>query len=93
MALHIEFFGVARLRTGCASCSVELGDGTTLGDLLAALAGRFPDLARDCFDRVTDGFQLKSAYTMNLNGRFVRDASHSVADGDEVLLLATDAGG
>ena len=89
--IHVEFYGVARLRAGCPS--VDLGDCTTLGDLLSKLAERFPDLADECLLAGEAGYQLRPAYTINLNDRFVRDASHPLAAGDEVLLLATDAGG
>ena len=97
MAVRIEFYGVARLRAGCALCEVEFSsDSGTLGELLVVLASRFPLLARECFDQVAEGggqFRLKSAYTVNLNSRFVREPGQSIRDGDEVLLLATDAGG
>jgi len=87
MAIHVELFGIPRERAGVGAAEVA---GRTLGDVLTALAARFPRLAGECIcdARLVDG------YTANVNGqRFVVDPATPLADGDAVLLLSADAGG
>lgn len=87
MAIRVELFGVPRQRAGVSEAEVA---GRTLGDVLAALAARFPRLAGEC---ICDA-RLAAGYTANVNGqRFVVDPATPLADGDAVLLLAADAGG
>jgi molybdopterin-guanine dinucleotide biosynthesis protein A len=82
-----EFFGVARLRAGVGSASV---DATTLGAALVELAKCCPSL----IGPVLNGEALHSAYTLNLNGeRFVNDPRTLLSDGDRLLLLSVDVGG
>jgi molybdopterin converting factor small subunit len=87
MQVTVEFFGIPRERAGIARTSAQ---GDCLGDVLAELADRYPDLARSCID----GRELRSGYTANLGGdRFVTSAETPLKDGDSVLLLSVDAGG
>jgi molybdopterin converting factor small subunit len=84
--MHVEFFGIPRERAGVSELEV---DATTLGELLHALAARFPDL-RPLVTR--DG--LDSSVAANLNGDlFVRDLETRLDTNDHVLLLSADAGG
>ena len=84
--MHVEFFGIPRERAGVSELEV---DARTLGELLDALAARFPEL-RQLITR--DG--LDSSVTANLNGDlFVRDRTTLLAENDHVLLLSADAGG
>jgi molybdopterin converting factor small subunit len=84
--MHVEFFGIPRERAGVSELEV---DARTLGELLDALAARFPEL-RQLITR--DG--LDSSVAANLNGDlFVRDRTMLLAENDHVLLLSADAGG
>jgi len=87
MPVSVELFGIARARAGVAQAVAE---GRCLGDVLAALAVRFPELAETCLD----GRQLRREFTANLNGRqFVTAPETPLQEGDTVLLLSVDAGG
>ena len=84
--MHVEFFGIPRERAGVSELDI---DAATLGELLKALADRFPGLRQ----LVTpDG--LDASVTINLNGDlFVNDPKTLLAEDDNVLLLSADAGG
>ncbi len=87
MPIEVEFYGIPRLRAGIEKTTAQ---GTCLGDVLADLAGQFPELADECID----GRQLRPGYTANLRGeRFVTDASTRLNDGDSLMILTLDAGG
>ncbi len=76
-----------RARAGVATTTAA---GDCLGDVLADLAARFPDLATTCID----GRQLRPGFTANLDGqRFITDPDTRLEDGDRLLLLSLDAGG
>jgi molybdopterin converting factor small subunit len=84
--MHVEFFGIPRERAGVSALEV---DARTLGELLEALAARFPELRQLI---TPDG--LDSSVAANLNGDlFVRDRTTRLAENDHVLLLSADAGG
>ncbi len=87
MLIQVEFFGIPRARAGVEKVQAS---GDCLGDVLADLAVRFPDLAETCIeDR-----HLRAGYTANLRGeRFVTDPETQLSDGDTLLLLNLDAGG
>lgn len=91
MKVHVEFFGVPRLRTGCRNTEIELLESENrLGDLLQHLAILFPDLARDCIDRD----HLRDGYMASLSGNcFVRDPQTVLPANTSVMILASDAGG
>ena len=87
--IHIELYGVPRLRAGTARLTVE---GTSVAEALDALAHACPALA----DHVIrpEGGGLHAAYRLSLNGdRFISDPATPLADGDTLLLLAADVGG
>lgn len=64
--------------------------GNDLGDVLADLAARFPQLAQSCID----GRTLRAGFIANLGAeRFVTSPDTPLADGDTILLLSLDAGG
>lgn len=90
MAIRVEFFGIARQRTGVASVELPLPTPATLGDCLADLGRRFPSFAADCVDRQ----RLKPSFAANIGGqRFVSSADSTLSDGDTLLILSADAGG
>ena len=85
--VRVEFFGLARSRSGVETVDLEAA---TLADVIILLTGRFPALAETCF---SDG-TISSHWLVSLNGRdFTRDNSTRLADGDVLLLLSADAGG
>lgn len=87
MQVAVELFGIARARAGVAKTTSA---GQSLGDVLADLANRFPQLAETCIA----GRGLKPGFTANLSGqRFVTDQTTLLAEGDTVLLMNLDAGG
>jgi molybdopterin converting factor small subunit len=84
--MHVELLGLPRERAGVAELEMEAD---TLGQLLAALAARFPGLSE--FIAVD---RLKPAFSANLNGdRFISDPDTRLTQSDAVLILSADAGG
>ncbi len=87
MSVTVELFGIPHRRAGVAATTAE---GSRLGDVLADLARRFPDLAASCLDCG----RLRPGYLASLNGgRFVTDPDTAVDPGDCLLILSADAGG
>ncbi len=87
MLIEVEFFGIPRARAGVEKTTAS---GECLGDVLADLAAKFPDLADACID----DRHLRPGYTANLGGeRFVTDPETTFGEGDTLLLLNLDAGG
>ena len=84
--MRVEFFGLPRQRAGISELEVEA---ETLGQVLEALALRFPSLRE--FIQMN---RLHPALTASLNGdRFVHDPRTRLAKNDCVLILSADAGG
>ena len=87
--IHIELYGVPRLRAGMARLTVE---GACVAEALDALARACPALANHII--VPEGRGVHPAYRLSVNGdRFVSDPATPLADGDTLLLLAADVGG
>jgi molybdopterin converting factor small subunit len=84
--MYVEFLGIPRERAGVAGVEMQA---ETLGDVLDALAGRFPALAGLVGDRA-----MHPSVAASLNGdRFVRDPRTRIAAGDHLLILSADVGG
>jgi len=84
--MHVEFLGIPRERAGVPDLDVEAD---TLGQLLRALAERFPDLR----ELLANG-ELHPSIVANLNGDdFVSDPRQELAAGDHLLILSADVGG
>jgi molybdopterin converting factor small subunit len=89
--VHIELYGVPRLRAGTAQLAVE---GRSVGEALGALAHACPALAGTVLQTQGGLGHIHRAYRLSLNGeRFVTDSTTSLAEGDTLLLLAADVGG
>ena len=87
MQVMVELFGIPRARAGIES---TVAIGSNLGDVLADLASRFPQLAETCID----GRELRAGYIANLRAeQFVTSADTPLSEGDTLLLLSLDAGG
>ena len=84
--MRVELLGVPRERAGVAELEMQAD---TLGQLLAALALRFPSLG----ELISAG-RLQPSVVANLNGdRFVSDPGTQLGKDDCVLILSADAGG
>ena len=84
--MYVEFLGIPRERAGISELEIEAD---TLGQLLGALAARFPKLG----ELITAG-SLHPSLSANLNGdAFVRDPDTRLVGGDRLLILSADVGG
>ena len=85
-------FGLPREITALREVEVELKDGASLGDVIAALRHEIPSLEgpviRDGEDRLVE------FYKFNVNGRFhFDDMDFQLKSGDRVALLTPATGG
>ncbi len=86
--VHVELFGVPRLRAGVSRLAVEAAD---IGAALRAISRACPALLGSV---LTGEGSLQPAYTLNINGqRFTTDPATPLQDGDSLILLAVDVGG
>jgi molybdopterin converting factor small subunit len=84
--MRVELLGIPRERAGVAELELQAD---TLGQLLAALAVRFPSLG----ELITTD-RLPPSVVANLNGdQFVSDPRTPLRKDDCVLILSADAGG
>jgi molybdopterin converting factor small subunit len=84
--MQVEFLGIPRERAGVSELAIEA---ETLGQLLGALAVRFPALAG-----LIDSDRLHPSLAANLNGdAFVSDPATPLAAHDHLLILSADVGG
>ena len=84
--MRVELLGVPRERAGVPEVEMQA---ETLGQLLAALAVRFPALGE-----LIAANRLQPSVLANLNGeQFVSDPGTQLAKDDCVLILSADAGG
>ena len=91
MAVRVEFFGTVRLRTGTPETSLATVQGTIrLGEALAILSARFPELAGRCLR----GNELCPGYRASIDGeRFIGGSEDEIRDGQTLLIMSSDAGG
>jgi molybdopterin converting factor small subunit len=84
--MHVEFLGIPRARAGVSELEIEA---ETLGQLLGALADRFPDL-----NELIVVNRLHPSIAANLNGdAFISDPGTRLTKNDHLLILSADAGG
>ena len=84
--MRVELLGVPRERAGVAEIELQAD---TLGQLLVALAVRFPSLGE-----LIIADRLQPSLVANLNGdQFVSDPRTRLKEGDSVLILSADVGG
>jgi molybdopterin converting factor small subunit len=84
--MHVELLGIPRERAGVAGLELQAD---TLGQLLTALAVRFPSLGE-----LITADRLQPSIVANLNGdQFVSDPRTRLSEDDCVLILSADAGG
>ncbi|MCK6479272.1 MAG: MoaD/ThiS family protein [Planctomycetes bacterium] len=91
-ALRVEFYGVARSRTGRDALVLEVPEGATLGDALERLAAVEPQLLGAVI--AAGGRRLSAGSAASLDGkRFVSDPAEPLPPGVPLLLLPATAGG
>jgi molybdopterin converting factor small subunit len=88
----VELYGISKQITTQRQVEVELNDGASLADLIAALRRRIPALDGTVFHRGED--RLSEFYAFNINGRFyIDDKDIRIHEGDRIALLSLAAGG
>lgn len=84
--MYVEFLGIPRERTGVSELELEAD---TLGQAVAALASRFPQLQ----ELMADG-RFHSSVAISLNTDcFISDPATRLESDDRLLILSADAGG
>ncbi|MEJ7758444.1 MAG: MoaD/ThiS family protein [Gemmatimonadaceae bacterium] len=68
-------------------------DGLTLGEVVADVAGRFPDLAPRLRDESGAPYPFVTFYLNDDDVRFAGGFSAPVRDGDEIIIVPAIAGG
>src|SRR6266542_3628977 len=81
MQLQVLYFAVFRERLGTSEEHLELADGATVADAIAALGARHPPIAH-----------LRGRFRVAVNQDFVDD-THVLHDRDELALIPPVAGG
>ncbi len=88
----VEMYGLSSEITELRKVEVELEDGASLGDIIAALRREIPALEGRVIRAGED--RLTEWYTFNINGRFYFDDRElQLQDGDRVALLTLATGG
>ncbi|HZR84735.1 MAG TPA: molybdopterin converting factor subunit 1 [Candidatus Binatia bacterium] len=80
MTVTVRLFASLRERTGSSTITRTVADGTTSGDLVAALCSDFPALAG------------AGRFAIAVNSEYT-DRDHALRDGDEVALIPPVSGG
>jgi molybdopterin converting factor small subunit len=88
----VQLFGLPHEITELQKVEVGLKDGTTLGDVIAALRREIPALEGRVI-RAGEN-RLMEHYAFNINGRFyLNDKEVQLQDSDRVALLTLATGG
>jgi molybdopterin converting factor small subunit len=88
----VQMFGLPSEITSRREVALELRDGATLGDVIAALRQEIPSLEGPVIRRGEN--QLAEFYKFNVNGRFYfDDTSLKLHPGDRIALLTPATGG
>lgn len=84
--ITIEFYGIPRLRSGCAEMKVNAQSAL---DALRMVQAHYPQ-----WTDLMNGDQLTSHYRLSLEGKeFIIDISQKIPTGSHLLLLSADVGG
>ena len=91
MVITVEYYGIPRQKTGVCSDSLNFSKHPIdLQQVLTEVSRKHADFTEHCMD----GDQLSRQTIINLNGdQFVKSLQTEVVDGDNILILSTDAGG
>jgi len=98
LVVTVELFGIARVRAGASSISLEVGSQSPVTTLLDALGHACPELIGNALCVSDDGtMAIADGYALNRNGLvFLTPNSDTLLDwiaGDSLLLLSNQAGG
>lgn len=90
--VKVELFGTPRIHSGMAAVELAIPHPADRGRLVAALAEQCPALVgHGLKEDLTD---LEESYVFNINGlAFLGQDDFTLADGDSLLLLSSQAGG
>ena len=92
MIICVQLFGLPRDITKLRAVDIELNDGASLRDLIAALKRKIPALEGRVIRAGED--RLLSHYSFNVNGRFYsNDRELQLQRDDRVVLLTLASGG
>lgn len=88
----VELFGLSKEITELSEVEVELNDGASLRDIIAALRRKMPTLEGRVIRAGED--RLTEYYAFNVNGRFYfEDINLQLQNDDRVALLSLATGG
>jgi molybdopterin converting factor small subunit len=91
-SVTVELFGHARLVCGVKQIEIELPTESDASDLATALHHAVPSLRGVVVDEVGHG--LMASHTANLNGlSFLESSVVPIADGDQIYVFSSQAGG
>lgn len=93
MELELRFFATFRAAVGEKSITREFDDGTTVGDVLAAIESEFPELAGELLDEDGD---IRPQLSVLKNGRevlHIEGTATPLSEGDSVSVFPPVAGG
>jgi len=92
MEFTVEFYGLPRRLSGVKETTVNVKQGSTLREVVVALAERFPTFLNGLVNPQT--YDLEEPYFFNINARFVPPTlAYKPKEGERLLLLFLEAGG
>jgi molybdopterin converting factor small subunit len=94
MNITVEFTGISRVLTGQPGCTVPLGTGGSIQDVVIALAKHYPALLGEIIEK--NGKNLIATNVFSLNGKKILhegDLQYQPNKGDKLILLSLLAGG
>ncbi len=92
MLVTVELLGLARRLAGDRELALQLQEGATLRDVVAALASRYPQFLDQVI--VPRTYDVVSPYFFNIGGRLAATSLEDAVDASEPLvLMSLEAGG
>ena len=92
VGVKVELFGTPRIHCGITAVELAVPYPPNRSSLVAALAEQCPSLVGHGLK--ADLSDLDDGYVFNLNGLvFLGEADFTLADGDSLLLISSQAGG
>ncbi len=89
--MTLELFGMARMLVGAPAVDLDVADGSTIRDLLAALARAHPPLVGTVLEATT--FAPLEPNAVLLDGRRARGLDERINAADRPVLLLIPSGG
>ena len=89
---NVELFGLSNEITALKNVDIDLNDGASLKDVVAALRSKIPAMEGSVIRTGQD--RLTERYVFNVDGRFYFDTDNArLNDGDHIRLLLLSTGG